>query len=189
MNDNRDIDMAKLSATLIRSLIGAAVATSLLSATPAAADSAAGTINVSLNVTNACVVNGATQLQTNAGTLGDIAFADQPGIFGNVDGQLVGPLGTLQVQCSPGVTPQLTVGSGANDAAGKRRMASIGNTLDYRLFSDAQRTSELTIGSRISLGTATTSPFTVPIYARVNSGGAVIAAGRYTDTVQVTLTW
>ena len=165
-----------------------AVAT-MSSAVPAAADSSAGTIAVSINVTNACVVNGATTPQANVGSLGEIAFADQPGIFGNVDGQLVGTLGTLQVQCSPGVTPQLTIGSGANDAAGKRRMASSGNMLDYRLFSDSQRTSELTIGSRITLGTATTAPFSVPIYARVNSGGNVIAAGRYTDTVQVTLTW
>ena len=30
---------------------------------------------------------------------------------------------------------------------------------------------------------------TVPIYARVNSGGLVLPAGAYTDTVQVTLSW
>ena len=168
-------------------VLAAAISTVL--ATPAFADSASGTIGVALTVTNACVVNGATQVQTNIGGMGDINFADQPGIFGNVDGQLVGSLGALQIQCSPGVTPQLTIGSGGNDSAGKRRMAANGNMLEYRLFSDTQRLSELVIGSRIALGTATTTPFTVPIYARVTSGGAVIAAGRYTDSVQVTLTW
>jgi len=167
----------------------AGVVAALLSASPASADSAAGTIGVALTVTNACVVNGAQQLQSNVGSLGDINFPDQPGVFGNVDGQLVGSLGTVQVLCSPGVSPQLTIGSGANDAAGKRRMGSNGNMIDYRLFSDASRTSELGVGSRISLGTATTTPFTVPIYARVTSAGAVLAAGRYTDTVQVTLAW
>ena len=172
-----------------RLAITAAAAAAALAATPAAADSTAGTIGVALTVTNACVVNGAQQVQTNAGSLGDINFPDQPGIFGNVDGQMLGTLGALQVLCSPGVAPALTIGSGANDAAGRRRMASNGNMLEYRLFSDPQRSSELAIGTRIALGTATTTPITVPIYARVTSGGSVIAAGRYTDTVQVTLTW
>jgi len=172
-----------------RPITATILATAVLAANPAGADSAAGTIGVALTVTNACVVNGAQQLQSNVGSLGDINFPDQPGVFGNVDGQLVGALGTLQVLCSPGVSPQLTIGSGANDAAGKRRMGSNGNMIDYRLFSDASRTSELGVGSRISLGTATSTPFTVPIYARVTSAGAVLAAGRYTDTVQVTVAW
>lgn len=161
----------------------------LASTTSASADTTVGTIGLSLNVSSACVVNGASSLQSNAGSLGTINFPDQPGIFDNVDGQLVGSLGTLQVQCSPGVSPQLTVGSGANDAAGKRNLASSGNLLSYRLFSDAQRQNELAIGSQLSFGTATAAAISVPIYARVSSNGAVIAAGRYTDTVQVTLSW
>lgn len=167
--------------------VGAIAAVSV--ATPLAAQSAAGTIGVALTVTNACVVNGAQAVQSNVGSMGDITFADQPGIFGTVDGQLVGSLGTLQVLCTPGIAPQLTIGSGSNDSAGKRRMTSSGNMLDYRLFSDAQRSSELAIGSRIALGTSTASPFSVPIYARVSGGGTAVAAGRYSDTVQVTLSW
>lgn len=181
--------MSRLIRNLRLAASVASAATAAFAATPAAADSAAGTIGVSLTVTNACVVNGAQQLQSSVGSLGDINFPDQPGIFGDVDGQLVGTLGTLQVQCSPGVTPAMTIGSGVNDLAGRRRMSSNGNMLEYRLFSDAQRSSELGIGSLISLGTATTNPFNVPLYARVTSEGSVIAAGRYTDTVQVTLAW
>jgi spore coat protein U-like protein len=173
----------------IRSLAIAGAAAAVAFAAPAYADSSAGTIGVALNVTNACVVNGAASVQSNVGSLGTIQFPDQPGIFGNVDGQLVGSLGTLQVQCSPNVAPVLTIGSGANDAAGKRNMASNGNTVTYRLFSDAARTNEVAIGQQIALGTATAQAISVPIYARVNSGGKVLAAGTYTDTVQVTLTW
>lgn len=172
-----------------RAIAAAATLAGLSVAAPASAQSAAGTIGVALTVTNACVVNGAQQVQANLGSMGDITFADQPGIFGTVDGQLVGSLGTLQVLCTPGIAPQLTIGSGANDSAGKRRMTSSGNMLDYRLFSDAQRSSELAIGSRIALGTSTATPFSVPIYARVSGGSTAIAAGRYTDTVQVTLSW
>jgi spore coat protein U-like protein len=166
---------------------GAAV-TSLASPT-LAANSSSGTIAVALNVTNACIVNGASAYQANLGSLGTIQFPDQPGIFGNVDGELVSALGTLQVQCSPNVTPMLTLGSGAHDAAGKRYMASSGNSVTYRLFSDSARTNEVTIGGQIALGTTSTTPISVPIYARVNSGGQVLPAGTYTDTVQVTLTW
>lgn len=168
-------------------LAGAALAT--LAATPAWADSSNGTIAVALNVTSACVVNGAASVQSNVGSLGTIQFPDQPGIFGNVDGQLVGSLGTLQVQCSPNVTPVLTIGSGAHDAGGKRYMTASSNSVTYRLFSDSARTNEIGIGGQITLGTTTTTPISVPIYARVTSGGQVLAAGSYTDTVQVTLTW
>jgi len=168
-------------------LAGGTIAT--LGATPALADSSSGTIAVALNVTNACVVNGAASVQSNLGSLGTIQFPDQPGIFGNVDGQLVGSLGTLQVQCSPNATPVLTIGSGAHDAAGKRYMAANTHSVTYRLYSDSARTSEIAIGGQLTLGTASTTPISVPIYARVNSGGQVLAAGAYTDTVQVVLTW
>lgn len=161
----------------------------LFAATPAAAGTSSGTISVALNITSACVVNGGTSLQPNVGVVGTIQFPDQPGIFASADGQLVGSLGTLQVLCSPGVTPALTIGAGANDAAGKRYLASNGNTVAYRLFSDSGRTNEITIGQQLSLGTATTATISVPIFARVSSGGAVLAAGAYADTVQVVLSW
>lgn len=173
----------------LRSLAVAGAAIATLASAPAWADSSNGTIAVALNVTNACVVNGATSVQSNLGSLGTIQFPDQPGIFGNVDGELVGSLGTLQVQCSPNATPVLTIGSGAHDAGGRRYMAASSNTVTYRLYSDAARTNEITIGGQLTLGTASTTPISVPIYARVNSNGQVLAAGSYTDTVQVTLTW
>ena len=161
----------------------------ILAATPAFADSSTGTIAVALNVTNACVVNGAAAPAANIGSLGGIQFPDQPGIFGNVDSQLVGSLGTLQVQCSPDVAPVLTIGTGTHDNAGKRQLASNGNTVAYRLFTDAARTNEIGIGQQLSLGVMSTAAVSVPIYARVTSAGKILAAGSYTDTVQVTLTW
>jgi spore coat protein U-like protein len=150
-----------------------------------------GTIGVTLNVTNACVVNGASSLQANAGNLGTIRFPDQPGIFGNIDGELVGAgqAGSLSVLCSPGAAPVLTVGAGQNDAAGRHRLASNGNTVPYRLFTDAGRTAEIAIGQQIALPVASAAATVVPIYARVTSNGSVLPAGAYGDTVQVTLSW
>ena len=70
-----------------------------------------------------------------------------------------------------------------------RHLASGANQVAYHLYSDAGATNEITINQQISLGTATTTAFDVPIYAHVNSGGVVLPAGSYTDTVQVTLAW
>jgi len=161
-----------------------------LSPSVAAADTG-GTIGVSLTVTNACVVNGAAAVQANAGRIAQIAFPDQPGLFGDTDAEAAaaGASGALSVLCSPGATPALTIGTGNNDAGGRRRMAYNGTSVAYRLFSDAARTSEIAINQRIALPVATGAATLVPIYARVNSAGAILAAGTYTDTVQVLLSW
>lgn len=161
----------------------------IAAATPAYASQSVGTIDLELNVTNACVVNGATSVQSNVGSTGKILFADQPGTFTSVDGQLVGSVGALSVQCSPGASPTLTVGSGANDSNGSRYLASGASTVAYRLFTDSGRTNEIAIGQQLALGTATSSAISVPIYARAVNNGTMLPAGKYTDTVQVTLSW
>ncbi|MDH7639777.1 Csu type fimbrial protein [Sphingomonas oryzagri] len=181
------IHRLRLPGTLI-----AAVAVATVGMSPAqAAGSSTGTIAVSLNVTAACAVNGATSIAANLGQVGALAFADQPGLFGNTDASMVATGGGsgLSILCSPGSSPTLTVGSGANDAGGLHYMASGANKLAYHLYSDSGRTNEIGIGQAISLGTATSTAFNVPIYGRVSSNGAVLAAGAYTDTVQVTVAW
>jgi len=158
-------------------------------AAPASASQSVGTIDLELNVTNACVVNGATAVQPNLGSTGKILFADQPGTFTSVDGQLVGSMGALSVKCSPGASPTLTIGSGVNDSNGSHYLASGASTVAYHLFTDSARTNEIGIGQQLALGTATASAISVPIYARAVNNGTLLAAGKYTDTVQVTLSW
>jgi spore coat protein U-like protein len=174
-----------------RALRGICGAAALLVATPSLAGSVTGTIAVSLTVTDACAVNGGSITSGSLGQVGAIAFASQPGIFGNVDAAMVATGGGagIAVLCSPGLTPAMTIGAGANDSNSVRHLASGSNQIAYHLYSDSGRTTEITIGQQLSLGTATTTPFSVPIYARVNSGGAVLPGGSYTDTVQVTLSW
>ncbi|KQN94315.1 hypothetical protein ASE95_05640 [Sphingomonas sp. Leaf231] len=168
----------------------ASVAAFATIATSAGADTA-GTIDVSLNVTSACVINGAAALQANAGTVGTLRFPDQPGVFGTADAELVGAAGTgaMSVLCSPGVSPKLTIGSGSHDAAGRRQLAYNGMSVPYRLFTDASRTTEIGIGQQIALPVATNTAAVVPIYSRISGAGYVLPAGAYVDTVQVTLSW
>ena len=171
----------------------ATIATAALGPAPAHAGggSSTGTIGVTLNVTAACAVNGASSVASSLGQVGSIAFADQPGIFGNTDASMVATGGGngISVLCSPGLTPTLTVGAGNNDASGLHYLNSNGNKVAYHLYSDSGRTNEVGIGQSLSLGTATSTAFNVPIYGRVSSNGQVVAAGSYTDTVQVTLAW
>lgn len=169
-------------------VILAAIPVAML-AMPATAQTATGTIGVELTVTNACVVNDATTLQSALGTVGTVNFGSQPGTFQSVDGEMVGTVGALSIRCSPDASPTLTVGSGSNDNAGVRRMIAGTAAIPYRLYTNSARDNEITIGRQLSLGQATTSPIVVPIYARATSPGGLARAGRYTDTVQITLAW
>lgn len=168
-----------------------ALAATAVIATPAHAGTSSGTIGVSLNVSAACAVNGGTATSGSLGQLGAIAFADQPGVFGSVDGTMVATGGgsSLSILCSPGLTPAMTIGSGSHDSSSVRHLANGGAEVAYQLFSDPGRTSELAIGQQVNLGTATSTALTLPLYARVNGGGTALPAGAYTDTVQVTLSW
>jgi spore coat protein U-like protein len=177
-----------------RQSIVAAISVALIGGvalSPARAGTSNGTIGVGLNVAAACAVNGGSQTSGSLGQIGSIQFADQPGTFGNVDAAMVASGGgnSISVLCSPGLTPSMTIGSGAHDASSTHYMASGSNQVAYHLYSDANRSNEITIGQSISLGTAASTALTQPIYARVNSGGQVLAAGAYSDTVQVTLSW
>lgn len=170
-------------------VVGASVL-ALAIAAPASAGSSSGTIGVSLNISAACAVNGGSAT-ANMGQVGSITFPAQSGVFGNVDAALVPSAGSggISVLCTPGLQPAMTIGAGAHDSGGVRHMASGSDTVAYRLYSDSGRTSEIIVGQQISLGTATTSAIDLPIYGRVSGGGVALAAGSYTDTVQVTLSW
>jgi spore coat protein U-like protein len=179
----------RASGALLATIAAGAIATAPAHA--AGVNSATGTIGVSLNVSAACAVNGATSVSASLGQVGTIAFADQPGLFGNTDASMVANGGGsgISVLCSPGSTPTLTVGAGNNDASGVHYMASGANKIAYHLYSDSGRTTEIGVNQAIALGTATSTAFNVPIYGRVSSNGQVVAAGAYADTVQVTLAW
>ena len=170
-------------------IIVVVVAASAL-ATSAHAQTASGTIGVSLNILAACAVNGGNSAAT-MGRIGTIAFADQSGVFSNADATMVaqGSTNAVTVLCTPGLAPKVTVGAGANDAGNVRQLAYLGQTVAYRLYTDASRQDEITIGRQISLGTAATPALTLPIFARASSNGLALPAGTYTDTVQVTLSW
>jgi len=100
---------------------------------------------------------------------------------------------SIGVQCT-NTTPYnigLNSGTGAGATVAARRMTSgSGATVTYELFRDAARSQIWgnTVGTDTLAGTGTGAVQTLTVYGRVPAQ-ATPAAGNYTDTVQVTVTY
>jgi spore coat protein U-like protein len=145
---------------------------------PVAAATATSTFQVQITITDSCQINSATNI--DFGSVGLLA-AD------------VDATGTVTVLCTLQVpfTIGLDVGSGSGATVAARKMSSPSNaTVTYSLYRDAARLLVWgnTIGTDTLAGTGTgvAVPFTV--YGRVPAQ-TTPAAGIYTDTITVTVTF
>lgn len=117
----------------------------------------------------------------------DIDFGSTGGLTSAVTAN-----GRLDVLCTPGTDFQVSLNNGQNGtAANDRKMKSpAGGTVHYNLYRDAGHTapwgSTLSTDTLISTGNGTTDSYTV--YGRVPAQPTP-AAGVYTDTIIVTLTY
>lgn len=118
----------------------------------------------------------------------DIAF----GTTGVIQSALTST-GTIGVQCT-NTTPYnigLNAGAGAGATVTTRRMsASTGATIDYALYRDSGLTQVWgdTVNSNTLSGTGSGAVQTHTVYGRVPAQ-TTPAAGNYTDTVQVVVTY
>lgn len=142
---------------------------------------------VSAQIANGCIVS-----TDGAAGLGRIDFGTASGVAqGTIDASLaLGGSAGISIECTPGLTVNLTANAGAHADNGNRRMgpATGGATpIPYQLFVDGSSTpwGAQAIPVPFQVGTG---PRTLPI-----RGSATLtrpmAAGSYSDTVQVTLTW
>lgn len=91
--------------------------------------SVSGTIDVSINLVQGCVINGNNAVDTASGIgFGLLDFGDVPAIFTEQDAVVNGGSATgIEVLCSNGVTPTFTLGTGLYDgsvAAGSYAMSN-----------------------------------------------------------------
>ncbi len=151
----------------------------LLAGAPALAATATDTFQVSATVLDACSV-----------TAGDLAF-------GNVDllsGTDVDATSSIEVTCSTGTAYDVGIGPGTADGAttSSRQMGD-GDTgaLDYALYSDGTRDTNWgdVVDTDTVAGTGDGGVQTLTVFGRVPSGQTGVAAGAYTDTVTVTVTY
>ena len=153
--------------------------------TAAQAGTATANMTVQITITASCTVNATTlDFGSNAGTI-------------LVSSAITGST-TVSVTCTNGSPYSIGMDNGANVSGSQRRMKSGTNFLNYNLFTDAARlnawttaasNSTCTTANSCSLGTGTGSAQSVNIYGSVPSTGTAPAAGVYTDTVLMTVTY
>ncbi len=174
------------------SLTMAFCATTLLAAGSADAN-VSGEMNVTLTLENGCIVTGSND-PLNAVDFGTLNFGTAPTLFAvNLEAQAMISASQVQLECSAGTDLNILVGNGQNAAAGVRRLASSGNFVQYRLFTQAAGggTEYVVGGGALDLSAAVPGgggTFNLPIYG-VIAPQAALVAGNYSDVVSVTLTF
>ena len=118
-----------------------------------------------------------------------------PLAFGSYDAQGASTLDastSITVLCTLGTAYNvgLNAGGGTGATVATRKLTSGSNLLNYTLYTDANRTSVWgnTIGTDTVSGTYALLQAPYTVYGRIPSGQTV-AAGIYTDTVTVTITY
>ena len=112
--------------------------------------------------------------------------------FGTYDPRSATPLdgaGSVQLDCHSSSRPTLSISTGSSGTFVQRRMNNGGSTLGYNLYTTAARTAIWGDGTG---GTAVVNAprrvSSTPIYGRIPAGQNV-TAGRYGDTLVVTVSW
>jgi spore coat protein U-like protein len=150
-------------------------------------------MGVQLQLENGCIVSGSNDPLSSV-NFGTMDFGSAPTNFvQNLEAQALISGSAVQLECSAGASLYIQVGSGQNASGGVRRMASGGNFVEYRLFTEPNGGGlEYTVGGgAIDLSAAVPgggAPFDLPIYGVVAPQVGLVA-GNYSDTVSITLTF
>lgn len=145
----------------------------VLVASPAFGETATDTLSVQVNVQNSCSVGGTT-IDFGTYSSGQQAALDAQGDI-SFDGC---PEGTLTISLD---------GGGSGDVAGRSMSGGSGDSLSYQLYRDSARNQSWgTNGDALQQVLLVPGSGTIPVYGRI-SGGQEVAAGGYTDVVNLTM--
>lgn len=155
--------------------------------------SISGTMGVQLQLENGCIVSGSTDPLTSV-DFGTMDFGVAPTLFSNsLHAQSMVSGNAVELECSTGATLNISVGAGQHADGGVRRIASGGNFVPYRLYTQPNGGGlEYTIGGG-ALDLSAMVPggggtFNLPIHGVVVPQAGLVA-GSYSDVVSVTLTF
>lgn len=181
---------------LNKKLLGAGLLLAMFGlSTAQAAGTLVGQVGVQMVIGAGCtVINGSVSGGINQ--WGTVDFGTLADLTNVVDAQTVGTSGNIQIQCSTGLTPSLTVNAGLHASGGERFMqntTTTSSTIAYVLYSDAARSSLIESNTPVDISSvATGAAINIPLYGRVVPTGQSTptpTAGTYTDTLLVTLAW
>lgn len=139
---------------------------------------------------SASIVAGCSVALDASGAWGRVDLGTVAGTeTGAVEAELIAAGGAgLRLDCTPGVTASLSADAGEHALAGARRLAhGSGATVPYDLFVDGAAAPWRDAAIPLTFAPGVQRR-TLPIRARATLSGA-LPAGRYADTVRVTLTW
>jgi len=101
--------------------------------------------------------------------------------------------GTIDYQCTPGLSPTISLDNGLYGANPNSRVLSSGSSaLDYQLYQDNGYSTvwgDGTNGSSVESVTADGNSDSTTVYVAVPTGQTNAAAGSYSDTVTATINW
>jgi spore coat protein U-like protein len=132
-----------------------------------------------------------TTFSVTATVLANCVVSASPLAFGNYSSLQLDATTTVTVTCTSGTTYNvgLDAGVGSGATVATRRMSGVG-TLNYTLYSDSSRTTVFgnTVGTNTVAATGSGAAQPLTVYGRI-PGGQYPAAGNYTDTITVTVTY
>ncbi|EJN27542.1 putative secreted protein [Pseudomonas sp. GM78] len=136
---------------------------------------------VSATVTAGCLVVGGVS------NYGSLNFGSRSALAsGTVQVALTGG---VQLQCTPGVTLNMSIDGGQYNSGGRHMQLSTGsNRVAYQLFRDAAYSQTLGIGQSVAVAYGDANNISLPIYGQVQLPGNQ-PGGTYSDVLQVQLSW
>jgi len=135
------------------------------------------------------IVSGCIVAQDAAGRWGTINLGSVSGVAGDsAQATLLSTAGAgLVIECTPGLSATLSADNGDHPSGGERFLQAAGGTgtIRYRLYANGGSTPWA--GGTVPL-TFATGAQVIPVRAVATLAGPT-AAGIYTDTVRITLSW
>lgn len=152
------------------------------------------TVNASFDVTatlqNGCLFGVSSSSSSNMGTL---SFGSQSATATNVDVVSSTGSGSIVVTCTPGSSISIALDYGANGGSSAQRYMknSAGTrTLPYQLYRDAARSQVWGTGAlALTVPSFPSTTQTYTVYARYFGATPLPAAGQYTDSVTINVTY
>ncbi|KWF08143.1 spore coat protein U domain-containing protein [Burkholderia pseudomultivorans] len=180
-------------------LLAAVAFASACAAAQAQTSPLTGTVNAQLVLTTGCAIDTGSG-SVGSTTFGTLDFGTQPsGFTGSLNSQATGGGSTAtQVTCSPDVSSvQVTVdggqnaGKGTGIGAGTRALANGAAYVPYEVYADSAHAKQYVAGTAQAVAVPTPgAAFELPIYGVANkTSSSALAAGTYTDVLNVTLGW
>jgi spore coat protein U-like protein len=136
---------------------------------------------VSATVTAGCLVVGGVS------NYGSLNYGSQSALATSM--VQVALTGGVQLQCTPGVTLNMTVDGGQYNSSGRHMQLTTGsNRVAYSLYRDAAFSQSLGVGQSVPVAYSDANNINLPIYGQVQLPGNQ-PGGTYSDVLQVQLSW